>query len=79
MAPFSDEDVCGFEVAVNDALRMRDIEGLCDIGGDGEDLIQSKRPRVDKVFESGAVEEFYHEESFATEFAHVMNRADVRG
>ena len=49
VAPFSDEDVCGFQVAVNDALRMRDIEGLCDVGGDGEDLIQSKRPRVDQT------------------------------
>ena len=58
----SDLDVGGFEIAVDDALLVRRLEGLGDLEGDGDGLVHRDRAASDALGEILAVDELHDEE-----------------
>ena len=77
IAALGDENVCGLDVAVDDALRMGGIESVGDFDGIGEELIEFEGAAGDDVLERGAIEKFHGDEGFAGVFADVVDGADV--
>lgn len=49
LAPRRDENVCGFDVAMDDAFGMRRIERIGDLNGQVQRLLQLERPAGDAV------------------------------
>ena len=76
-AALGDEDVGGFDVAVDDAGAMGGVERVGDFDADFEKAFEFERAAGDDVLESGAVEKFHGDEGAAVVFADVVDRADV--
>ena len=73
-----DEDVRGLDVAVDDALRVRGVEGVCNLDREIERDFERQRPVVDPVLQRLAVEELHRDERLALGLVDVVHRADVR-
>jgi hypothetical protein len=56
---------------------MRGIESVGDFDGIGEELIEFERAAGDDVLESGTIEKFNGDESFAGVFADIVDGTDV--
>ena len=69
------EDVGGFEVAVDEAVLVRVAEGLADLGGDLEGLLEGLGAAF---LEAGAFDELHHEVGHALVLADVVHGDDVR-
>ena len=78
LAALGDEDVGGLDVAVDDALRVRGVEGVCNLDPEIERDFERERPVVDAVLQRLAVEELHRDERLALGLADVVDRADVR-
>ena len=77
MTAIGDKDICRLDIAMNDALAVRRVEGIGDFDPDGEELIQFHRTAVDQVLERLAAEAFHHDEGMAFMLADLVNGADV--
>ncbi len=77
MAAFGDKNVCGFDVAMDDALRMCCIETIGDFDADVEEQFHVQRPAHDGVLKGPAVEELHGDEGFAGFVPDVINGANV--
>ena len=77
MAALGDENVCGFDVAMNDAFGVGSIEGVGNLNGEIEQVFQIDARAGDHVLESLAIEEFHGDEGLAAVFANVVNGADA--
>ena len=78
MATLGDEDVCGFNVAVDDAFSVRGIEAVGDLDRDGKQALNIKRIRIDEVLESDSLKVFHHDERLIALPANFINRANAR-
>ena len=77
MAALGDEEVGGFDVAMNDALSVSGIEPIGNLNGDIEEPVKFKGLTADEVLERNAVEKFHDDVRFAVLLTNVMNGADV--
>ena len=77
MLALGDEDISGLDVAVNDPLGVRGIEGVGNLDGDGKKLVPFQRTPLDHVLEGHAIEKLHHHEGAAIFFADVVDRTDV--
>ena len=78
MATLCDEDVCGLDVAVHDALRMGGIQSVGDLDAHVEKLLQVHGAVADAVLQRGALEKLHGNEHLPGALADLINRADVR-
>jgi len=78
LSAFSDEDVGGFDVAVEDALCMRGIERVGDLNAQVEQVFGRQRPRGNAMSQRLALEQLHDDIGLALVFADVVERADVR-
>ena len=76
-ATLGDENVCGLDVAVNDASVVSGVEGVGAVDADFEEAFEFQRARGDEVLQRGAVEEFHCDKGAAVVFADVVDGADV--
>ena len=77
VAAAGDEDVGGFDVAMDDLLGVGGVEAVGDIDGEGKEEFEVHGTPADSVFQGLAVEKFHGDEGFAIVFADVVNGADV--
>jgi hypothetical protein len=71
-------DVARLQVAVHHALPVRGGEGLGDLRGDGQCLVQWQAALLEPRGERLAVQVLHHQKRRAVVFANVVERADVR-
>lgn len=72
-----EEQVCRFDVAMDDALRVRSIEGICDLLPEIEDRRLGHRAGAEHDLERIPLEEFHDEKAPRLVPAEVVDRADV--
>jgi len=77
MAALGDEDICGLDVAMHDALGVCGVEAVGDFGGQREQLFGFDGLTGDAMLQGEAVEKFHGDEGLAVLFADVVDSADV--
>jgi hypothetical protein len=78
MAAGRDEDVRGFDIAMDDSLRVRRIECVRNLDAELDNAVELERMAFDEMFEGLTFEQLHHEELLSFVFADVVDRADVR-
>jgi len=74
----SHEQVCGFDVAVDDADSVRRVERVGNLDGQVQNAIQGHRVSFDTMLQGGAFQQLHHQEVLAFVLVNVVNGADVR-
>ena len=69
LAPIGDENIRRFDIAVNDAFRVRRVERVGDVDGERQQLLERQRIAVDRFLERSAFEQFQNEKRFPVVFA----------
>src|SRR6202162_4031069 len=77
VSALGDEDVGGLDVAVNNSLGMRGIEGIGNLDGERENQLYFHRSACDAVLQGRALKKLHNDERSAVLFADVVNCADV--
>ena len=62
---------------MHDAIGVRDVERVGDLGGEIEHLAQIERPARNRLLQGAAVEPLHHDELLALVLGDLVNRADV--
>ena len=78
MAPGSDEDIGGLDVAVDDARGVRGVERIGDFDKPRHQSFDRQQSLRQLVFESRAIEQFHDEERAAVLFANFVEGANIR-
>jgi len=73
-----EHDVAGFDVAVDDTLAMRLLEGIGDLDPVPQGILQRHRPLAQPLAEGLAVDELHDEIIHAVLVADVVQRTDIR-
>src|SRR5271170_6652708 len=63
---------------MNDAFSMRRIEGVGDLDGEGQELLDIERPAGDAMLQRQAVEALHHHKGAVVFLANVVDGANVR-
>jgi len=71
------EDVCGLDVAVNDALGMSGVQRIGNFNRNRQDCFGIDRSSRDEMLQSYAVEEFHGKERLAILLTNIVNSANV--
>jgi hypothetical protein len=71
-------DVSGLQIAMDDPLLMRRVEGVGHLLRDRERLVERERAARQPVREGFAVDQFEDEELLAVRFVETVDRANVR-
>ena len=78
MTARGDEDVGGFDVAMDDPRAVRCIQCVGDFDGQAKEVFRSPLGRArDPVLQRGSIQELHHDEGAAVLLADVINRADI--
>ena len=77
MANFGNEDVRGFDVSMDDAFRVCDVQPVCNANRNVQQHFQVHGPTCDEVFQGFAFQKFHGDEGSAILLADVVNRADA--
>src|SRR5579863_2647014 len=77
VAAFGHEDVCGLDIAVNDAFGVGGVEGVRDFDSQVEEQVQLHGTASDEVLQSLAFEALHGDEGASVFFADVVDGADV--
>ena len=77
-ATFHDENVGGFDVAMDDALRVCSIEPFGNLDGHVQKSSDFHRPACDNVLQRDSVKKLHHDECLPVRVADVVNRTNVR-
>ena len=78
MASLGDENICRFDVAVNDALCVSGIQSVRNLNRQAEQNIRLQRFSADTMLQRRAVQKLHGDECLAIVLINLMNRADVR-
>ena len=77
VAAVGDENVRGLDVAMDDSLAVRGIEGVGHFDRQGEQALELHRPALDQVLQGLAAEALHHDEEMAIVLADFVDGADV--
>jgi hypothetical protein len=72
-----EQDVFRFDVAVNDALLVGELEGFADAGDDRQCFLGLETAFAEELAEAGAIDVFHHQVEEAAGFAGVMDGDDI--
>ena len=73
-----DEKICGLDVAMHDAFRVRGVERIRDVDRDGQHRIELHRPIADDVLKRFAFQVFHGDERLAAVLADIVDGANIR-
>src|ERR1700693_3741912 len=76
VSALGDEDVGGLDVAVNNSLGMRGIEGIGNLDGERENQLDFHRSACNTVLQSHAIQKLHRDEQMAIVLAYFVDRAD---
>ncbi len=77
VSTLGDENVCGLDVAVENALGVRRIQPVGHFDGQRQQGLQLQRTAHDRVLQRHAVQEFHGDESLAVLLINFVDGADV--
>src|SRR5580704_1085472 len=77
MAPFGDENVSGFDVAMDNALGMCGVEAVGNFDGQGENSLVIQGLAGDEMFQGDAIEVLHGDERLVFVLSDVVNGADI--
>ena len=77
MAAASDKDICGLDVAVDDAARVGSVEAFGDLRAEIQNLFERERLSADEMLQRIAFEKLHGEKRAAAIFADIVDGADV--
>ena len=77
MAAIGDENIRGFDVPMNDALRVRGIECIRNFNREFEHLANIERMLLNSMLQSLAIQIFHDHEEPAVLLADFVNGADI--
>ena len=77
MTTLGDENVRGFNVAVNDAFGMCRIESIGNFDGERENRVRVQRTIADAMLQRHAVQKLHDNEGLTILLINLMDRADV--
>src|SRR6516165_9096665 len=75
---FRDENVGGFDVAMDDAFGVCCVEPFCNLDGHVQKTFDSHRSTRDTALQRHSVKKLHHDECLPVHFADVVNGADIR-
>jgi hypothetical protein len=78
VSALGDENVCGLDVAMDNALAVRCVERVGDFDCQGKQNLGFQGTSGDAMLQGQAVEEFHGDERMSLVLADVMNGADIR-
>ena len=78
MAAFGDEQVRGLDVPMHNTCRVCRIEGVRDLDGEREDLLDLHGTSADPVLQGHAIQILHGDERLPMILVNLVNRADVR-
>ena len=78
LAPAIQEEVLGFDVAVHDAVVVRELERVANLRHDGERLARLDAPGVEQLAQVHAVHELHEEKVKPVRPPELVERDDVR-
>ena len=70
-------DALGLEIAVDDPLLVGFLEGLGDLAGDEEALVEGKGAVLEALRESRALDQLHHQRAHAARFLEAEDPGDV--
>src|SRR5215469_16710077 len=73
----SDKDVSRLDIAVNESLSVRGLQGAGDLNPDVQSVVKAHRAAVDALLEGLAFQILHGDERTAIVFADIVNRADL--
>ena len=73
-----DKNIRGFDITVDDARRVRAVQGVGDLNSEREERLQLQWSLGDALLERCAFQTLHNDESAALLLADVMDCADVR-
>ena len=76
-ALFVQQDVLGLDVAVHDALLVRELQRLANLRHDGQRLLRRDLPRLEQLAQAHAVHELHQQVVEAVGLAEVVHGDDV--
>ena len=77
MTALGDEQVGGFDVAMDNSLGMSGVESVCNFNTDFNNALDFQGPTVNEMLERRAIEKFHRDKGAAVLFADVMYRTDI--
>ena len=77
MIAFGDEDVGGFDIAMDDALGVSGVESVGNFDGEREKIESFDGLAADAVFQSVAIEKFHGDEGIAVLVVDFVDSADI--
>ena len=77
LATRSHEKIGGFDVAMDNALRVGRVQRVGDLNSELHHLLHLQRPTLDAMLQGFAFEQFHGDERLAILLADVVNGADV--
>ena len=77
MTPLSHKNVCGFDVAVNNAFCVCSVERIRDLNPDRQHRLDLQRSASDTVFQCHAVEELHSDKRLMVLLPDFIDRADI--
>src|SRR5208337_5385476 len=76
-ASFSEENIGGLDIAVDDAFGVGGFEGVGDLGGYGEQFVHGKSDAAQLLRECLSFEKFHHQKILPVHLLDGVNGADV--
>src|SRR5215471_11703692 len=73
----SDKDVSRLDIAVNDSLGVRGLQGAGDLDPDVQRIVKAHRTAVDALLEGLTFQILHDDERTAIVFTDIVNRADL--
>jgi hypothetical protein len=77
MAPFGDENIGRFDVAVDDPLGVRCIQPLRDLNGEVQDIGDRQGVRLNALIEGLPLQQLHSDEALAFMLVDLVDRADI--
>jgi hypothetical protein len=78
LATFRDENVGGFDVAMDDALGVCDAEPICNLDANVQKSFDLHRSASDTVLERHSIKKLHHDECLPVRVPDVVNRTNIR-
>ena len=72
------EDVCGLQIAVDDAFAVRNVERVGDLRPNVEDLVERQRVTVDLPVQAFAFQQLHGDEVLSVALLDRVDGADIR-
>jgi hypothetical protein len=77
VAAIGDEEVRGFDVAMDDSLSVGGFQRIGRLNAEIQEFVRGDRPLADSLLQRLPFQQLHHDHRLMIVFFHVINRADI--